>query len=156
MNRRPAKRMPACSVLVASMLLLGLGLLMLPGVGAGVSSSAARGAGLWSAVSPSSGNNASNGGDPSSSSASSLCPASGPTILGIQWNCVAILNLTEVVVILVALGIVAYVFRDSDKAELPGDAAEVPVTPEEELEYRADRKLGVPYHPPEFPRKGEE
>jgi hypothetical protein len=55
------------------------------------------------------------------------------------------------VVILVALGIVAYVFRGSDKAELPGEAVDIPITPEEEREYQMDRKLGLPYHPSEPP-----
>lgn len=88
--------------------------------------------------------------------AQTLCPSSGPTILGIQWNCVAILNLTEVGLILAGIGIVAYVFKDSDEAELPGEAAEVPVTVEEEEEYQRDRSLGLPYRPSGPPPEGDE
>jgi hypothetical protein len=85
-----------------------------------------------------------------------LCPSSGPTILGIQWNCVAILNLTEVGLILAGIGIVAYVFKDSDEAELPGWATEVPVTAEEEAEYQRDRSLGIPYRSPRPAPEGDE
>ncbi|MGA7923756.1 MAG: hypothetical protein WCA77_07260, partial [Thermoplasmata archaeon] len=99
--------------------------------------------------SPSSLSNGSGSSDPAPSSANALCPSSGPTILGIQWNCIAVLNLTEVILILAAIGIVAYVFKNSDKAELPGEAGDVPVTDEEEEMYRENRKLGLPYHPTE-------
>lgn len=95
-------------------------------------------------------------GDLSGTNDQNLCPSSGPTILGIQWNCVAILNLTEVGLILAGIGIVAYVFKDSDEAELPGEASEVPVTAEEQDKYRRDRSLGLPYRPPEPPPEGDE
>jgi len=94
------------------------------------------------------GENGSGGSDPSSSPAgNTLCPSGGPTILGVEWNCVAILDLTELLLILASIGIIAYVFRDSDRAELPGEAEIVPVTAEEESEYRRARKLGIPYDP---------
>lgn len=99
--------------------------------------------------------NGSSGDDPPASSAG-LCPSGGPVILGVEWNCVAVLNLTELVLILVSIGIVAYVFKDADQAELPGDSAEVPITAEELVEYRRARKLGIPYRPPGPPRGGKE
>jgi len=91
--------------------------------------------------------NGSSGSDPPASAAG-LCPSSGPVVLGVQWNCVAVLNLTELVLILTSIGIVAYVFKDADRAELPGDSAEVPITSEELAEYRRAKRLGIPYHPP--------
>ena len=91
-------------------------------------------------------NNSSVGKDPSSNSVA-LCPSAGPLLLGIRWSCVAILNLTELGLILATVGIIAYVFRDSDKAELPGEASEIPVTAEEQEEYRQGRQRGVPYRP---------
>ena len=96
---------------------------------------------------PGAAQNSSSDGDPTSSSASTLCPSAGPVFLGVQWNCVALLDLTEVLLILVSVGIVAYVFRGADRAELPGEAAEVPVTDEEWEEYRKARKLGHPWRP---------
>jgi hypothetical protein len=99
--------------------------------------------------------NSSSGSDPSGSNGV-VCPSAGPVILGVQWNCVAILDLTELVLILVSIGIVAYVFKDSDRAELPGESAVVPVTAEEWDAYRRARKLGVPYEPPRSPMGEEE
>ena len=93
--------------------------------------------------------NSSTGSDPTGSSDGITCPSSGPTILGVQWNCVAILNLTELAAILASIGIVAYVFKDSDQAELPGESADVPVTAEEWEAYRRARRQGVPYVPEE-------
>jgi hypothetical protein len=61
---------------------------------------------------------------------------------------VAILNLTELALILASIGIVAYVFKGSDRAELPGEAREVPVTAEEWDDYRRKHTQGVPYDPP--------
>lgn len=78
--------------------------------------------------------------DNSSSGTYGLCPSSGPTFLGVDWNCIAVLNLTVVSVMLGAVGIVAYVFRDSDAAELPSDSAEVPLTEEEWAEFRRRRR----------------
>jgi hypothetical protein len=98
--------------------------------------------------------NDSSGGDPSGSAAA-LCPSSGPVILGVEWNCVAVLNLTELALILASIGIVAYVFKDADRAELPGDSEEVPVTAGEWEAYRRARKLGIRYQPPE-PEDGDE
>lgn len=74
-------------------------------------------------------------------------------ILGIEWNCVAVLDLTELALILASIGIVAYVFRGADRAELPGDSTEVPVTAEEEAVYRRSRELGIPYRSPETERE---
>jgi len=99
----------------------------------------------WTGASDS---NGSGGADPPESSASAtLCPTSGPTILGIEWNCVAVLNLTELALILLSVGIVAYVFRDADTAELPGEAREVPVTAAEWEDYRRKHVEGIPYVP---------
>jgi len=88
--------------------------------------------------------------DPSSTppSTSALCPGGGPVILGVEWTCVAVLDLTELILILVSIGIVAYVFRDAYLAELPGDSAEVPITAAEWEEYRRAKKEGLPYSPP--------
>jgi len=121
----------------------GLGLLGLgsASVGHGSPPPVARGT---SATDP----NGTGGGDPPESSASAtLCPSSGPTLLGIEWNCVAVLNLTELALILASVGIVAYVFKDGDRAELPGEAQEVPVTAEEWADYRRRHDQGLPYVP---------
>lgn len=155
MQGRRTRRRPALPTLLAAGLLICLCLLALVGSLADDSSGYERGSPPILVGTSGSGSNASAGGDPSGSSASSLCPTVGPTILGIQWNCVAVLNLTEVVLILAGIGIVVYVFKDSDQAELPGEATTVPVTPEEEEEYREDRKLGIPYHPAELPPEEE-
>jgi hypothetical protein len=149
MNRRTARRTPAYAVLLVGGLLLGLCLPALLGVDTGASTSQGRGSSSEVSASFPSAGNTSGGGDPSGYSASTLCPSPGPTIWGIQWNCVAILNLTMVVLILGSIGIIAYVFRGSDRAELPGEAAEIPVTAGEEEEWRRDRKLGVAYRPAE-------
>lgn len=77
------------------------------------------------------------------SSNSAFCPSSGPVLLGIEWNCVAILNLTELGLLLASIGIVAYVFRDSEWAELPGEAAQVPITAEEWEAYREARERRI-------------
>lgn len=69
-----------------------------------------------------------------------LCPSAGTSFLGVQWNCVAELNLTVVLLMLAGAGIIAYVFRESDAAELPGDSAEIPLTEPEWLEEQARRK----------------
>jgi len=147
--------MPALTTPIVWGLLLSFCLLALLGVVAEVSSIPGRDLAVSASVSPATVRGASGSGDPSGSNSNELCPSSGPTILGIEWNCVAILNLTEVALILAGIGIVAYVFKDSDRAELPGDATDVPVTAEEEAEYQRDRELGVPYHPQKSP-SGEE
>ena len=101
--------------------------------------------------------NGSGGSDPPESSTSGgLCASGGPVILGVDWNCVAVLNLTELLVILGSVGIVLYVFKDADRAELPGEAAEVPVTSAEWDAYRRARQLGIPYVPPASAEEEEE
>ncbi len=99
--------------------------------------------------------NGSTGGDPSGAGTSALCPSPGPVVLGIVWSCVAVLDLTELALILASIGIVAYVFKDADRAELPGECAEVPVTAEEWEAYRRARKLAAP-NPPRPPPGGNE
>jgi hypothetical protein len=155
MQGRRARRNPAFTALWTGGILLGLCLTALLANIADVSVGSGSGSPSILGVASAPASNSSSSGDPSGSSASNLCPSAGPTILGVQWNCVAVLNLTEVVLLLAALGIVLYVFRDSDRAELPGEASEVPVTPQEEEEFREDRKHGVPYRPPEFPPEGD-
>ncbi len=151
MNRRLARSPPAHTTLLAWGLLLSLGLPAVVGVVADATSLPERAFTISGSAARLSVGNSSGDGDPSGSNSHGLCPSAGPTILGIQWNCVAILNLTEVLLILAGIGIVAYVFRHSDRAELPGEAREVPVTVEEEEEYQTDRRLGVPYPTPEPP-----
>lgn len=151
MNRRLARSPPARTRWLAWGLLLSLGLPAVVGVAADVASLPERASPIPWDIDRSSVGNASGNGDPSGSNSHGLCPAAGPTILGIQWNCVAILNLTEVLLILAGIGIVAYVFRNSDRAELPGEAREVPVTVQEEEEYQTDRRLGLPYPTQEPP-----
>lgn len=51
-------------------------------------------------------------------------------------NCFTVLDLTEVFVILIGLTITLYVYMGSARAELPGEASEVPVTADEEMEAR--------------------
>ena len=80
-----------------------------------------------------------------------LCPSSGPVYLGVEWNCIAVLNLTVVCLLLGATGIIAYVFRDSDAAEFPDESAEIPLTEEEWAEEQARRRelmTGSPAPPP--------
>lgn len=137
-------------------LTLALGALTLVGVASPVSSFPIGGTLVHGAtVSFPSAQNSSSGGDPSGSSSTIVCPSAGPVILGVDWNCVAVLDLTELALILTSIGIVAYVFKESDRAELPGESAEVPITAEEWEAYRRARKLGIPYDPPK-PPKGEE
>lgn len=53
-----------------------------------------------------------------------------------------VVELTEVLVILMGLGITWLVYRDSDRAELPGDAAEpVPGEPDEAVPDTTGRTL---------------
>ena len=130
-------------------LALLLGVMLSLGVFSSLSLAPTAGPGAPRALAPlSSPQNGSSGGDPPAS-AVGLCPSAGPVILGVEWDCVAVLNLTELVLILATIGIVAYVFRDADRAELPGESADVPVTAAEWEEYRKARKLGVPYRPTE-------
>ena len=74
--------------------------------------------------------------DPSGSTGGITCPSAAINVSGMSFNCVTELELTEVVVILLTVMITLYVFRDADRAELPGEAEEIPVTAEEELDYR--------------------
>jgi len=69
-----------------------------------------------------------------------VCPSSGPTILGIEWNCIAELDLTVVLLMLAAVAIVAYVFWDDEAAELPGESSEVPLTEEDWAKVRHLRR----------------
>jgi hypothetical protein len=156
MGARPERQARACATRLTGALSLILGLLVLLGIAVSLSSSPGGSTAVHGAtVALPSVQNSSNDGDPSGSSASIVCPSAGPVILGVQWDCVAILNLTELALILASIGIVAYVFKDADRAELPGESAEVPVTSEEWETYRRARKLGIPYNPPE-PQKGDE
>ena len=68
----------------------------------------------------------------------SLCPSSGPIILGIEWNCVAELNLAVVILMLGAVGIAIFIYWDSDGAELPGVSLVIPLTEED---WAAVRKV---------------
>lgn len=75
------------------------------------------------------------------------CPSAGPVYWGVEWNCVAVLNLTVVLLMLGSVGLIAYVFRGSDAAELPGDSSTVPLTEEDwaaEQERRRDRLAAAP------------
>jgi hypothetical protein len=136
----------ALAVLVGAFTLLGLAL-------PSASGSSATWSGSTVSDAPHSAQNGSGGSDPPESSTSGgLCPSGGPVILGVNWNCVAVLNLTELALVLLSIGIVAYVFRDADRAELPGDSSEVPITSDELASYRRARELGVPYRPGETSR----
>lgn len=55
------------------------------------------------------------------------------------FSCKQMLNLTEIFVILIGVTITLYVYKDADKAELPGEAVDVPVTAQEELEMRRQK-----------------
>lgn len=81
-----------------------------------------------------------------------LCPSAGPVYFGVEWNCIAELNLTLVLLILVSVGIIAYIYRDSDAAELPGESAIVPLSEgewEAVLERRKARMESGGTDPPE-------
>ena len=130
-----------------------VGALALAGIASPWAASVAgRAAAPGVAVGSSAAQNDSSGGSPSAAGAA-LCPSAGPTILGVEWNCVAVLDLTELVLILASIGIVAYVFRDADQAELPGESAAVPITAEEWEAFRQARALGVSYDPPGPPEE---
>lgn len=143
MGTRPGPRAPFGANRTAPVLVLLLAALATVGVvaSAGFSGGGGGGSAPSALVPLAQPQNSSSGGDPPSSAASALCPSAGPVILGVQWNCVAVLNLTELALILASVGIIAYVFKDSDQAELPGESAEVPVTAEELEAYRTERKL---------------
>jgi len=156
MGRRPELKAHARRARVPRVVPLLLVALALLGIAFSASSSpAGRTSVPGATVSLPLAQNDSSGGGSSSGSAAALCPSGGPVILGVEWNCVAVLNLTELVLILASLGIVAYVFKDADRAELPGEASEVPITAAEWEAFRRAQKLGVPYDPPE-PEDGDE
>jgi len=152
-GRIPLERL-APRVRVAALSLLAVVFVTILVVGGSTAATAPPVAARASGLTPS--ENTTGGGDPPESSTSGgLCASGGPIILGINWNCVAVLNLTEVLLILASVGIVAYVFKDSDRAELPGEAVHVPVTVPEEETYQRDRERGVPYKPTTSPEEGE-
>jgi hypothetical protein len=149
MGTRPEHRAPALKAGLVPAFALALSGLVLLGVAISLSPPPVGSTSVHGAtVSLPSAQNNSNNGDPSASGAA-LCPSGGPVILGVEWNCVAVLDLTELALILASIGIVAYVFNDADRAELPGESREVPVTAEEWEAYRRARRLGIPYEPPE-------
>ena len=76
----------------------------------------------------------------SPSDAYNLCPTAGPVVLGIEWNCIAELDLTMLVLMLGAIGIAWYIYWDADAAELPGESEEIPLTEEEWGAVRALRE----------------
>lgn len=67
------------------------------------------------------------------------CPEPAINVLGVSMNCVSLLDLTEAFVIMFTVVITLYVFKDADRAELPGEAASIPVTADEELALRITR-----------------
>ncbi len=78
---------------------------------------------------------------PSSSTPAITCPVGTDISLGpVTLNCFQSLDLSEVGAILIGVAIAVYIYWDSDKAELPGDSSEVPVTAEEEKEMYEKRK----------------
>jgi len=155
MATRPEHRVPTRTARLVPAFALILGALALLGIASAVSLSPVTGVSDHGTIValPSDQNGSSNGDPPGSADA--LCPSGGPTILWVEWNCVAELNLTELALFLTSIGIVAYVFKDADRAELPGESEEVPITAEELEAYRRARKLGIPYEPPE-PHTGDE
>ena len=64
------------------------------------------------------------------------CPLPPVSVGGMSFNCLFVLNLTTLVLVLFGIMVILYVYKDADQAELPGDAEEVPVTGEEELQFR--------------------
>ena len=152
MEIRPGQRASVCTVRRSPAFPLALGTLTIVGIALALSWPSVGLApvhGTTIALAPA--QNSSSGSDPPGSSSSIVCPSAGPVILGVEWDCVAVLNLTEIALILVSVGIVAYVFKDSDRAELPGDSAEVPVTAEEWQAYRESTRQGVSRWPPQPP-----
>ncbi len=83
--------------------------------------------------------NSSASSDPSSSSIT--CPVDTNITLGsVTLNCFQSLDLAEVGAILIGVAITVYIYWDSDRAELPGDSSEVPVTSAEEVELMEKRR----------------
>lgn len=80
----------------------------------------------------------------SSSSASSggvTCPSGSTLTWGpISLNCFQSLDLTEVAALLIGIVIAVYIYWNSDKAELPGDSVDIPVTAEEEVAVEQRKK----------------
>ncbi len=98
--------------------------------------------GAAATVPPSSGTMVTPAGNSSAGSAGQVsCPAGSSLTWGpISLNCFQTLNLAEISAILMGVGIALYIYWDSDRAELPGDAAEVPVTVEEEIALKRRRE----------------
>lgn len=68
------------------------------------------------------------------------CPSGTTFTLGpLSVDCFQVLNLAEVGALLTSIAISIYVYWGSDRAELPGDSAVVPVTSAEQEELRAPR-----------------
>lgn len=95
-----------------------------------------------------------NGSSSGSSTGYGYCPSTGPTVLGIEWSCVAVLNLTEVLLIFAGIGIILFVFRDSRAAELPGEDGYVPLTEEDWASHQARRRARLDPEPPQGPDGG--
>lgn len=120
---------------------ISLGLLLIVGLvgalsfpGANTSATGPSPAGRLSAVAPLNGSSPppSTPGFPTTIS----CPLPPVSVGGTSFNCLFVLNLTTVVLVLFGIMVILYVYKDADQAELPGEAEEVPVTGEEELEFR--------------------
>lgn len=84
-----------------------------------------------------------NSSNSSSSASDTIPPPSCPvppvnTTFG-PFSCFQMLDLTEIFVIVLSVTITLYVYHDADRAELPGDSSEIPVTGEEELALRLRR-----------------
>ena len=67
------------------------------------------------------------------------CPLPAVSVGGMSFNCIQVLDLTTGVLVLFGITIILYIYKDADRAELPGDAEEVAVTGEEELERRIEK-----------------
>jgi hypothetical protein len=67
------------------------------------------------------------------------CPLPPVSVGGMSFNCIQVLDLTTGVLVLFGVTIILYIYKDADRAELPGDAEEVAVTGEEELERRLEK-----------------
>ncbi|MDE1820010.1 MAG: hypothetical protein KGJ23_04210 [Euryarchaeota archaeon] len=82
-------------------------------------------------------NSSQNSSDPSSSAIPPVvCPLAPVNTSFGPVTCFQMLDLTEVFVILLGITITLYVYKDADKAELPGEASNPAVTGEDELEQR--------------------
>jgi hypothetical protein len=76
-----------------------------------------------------------------SSSQAVTCPSGSSIILGpVNLTCFQSLDLAEVGAIIIGVAIAIYIYWDSDRAELPGEDAEIPVTAEEEVARQKKRR----------------